>query len=134
MNHQIVKKATLVANKWPETHWGGKMTDDILIEIGACFFRGPQAIRKIFLSQKRLRRCALTWSIWTAFVYHRAIWLIGTSWEYFHHFFPEMQEEVGRRLLSRTVCQIRGHCHINKLEVWTTWHARFSHTFVMPHF
>ena len=59
--------------------------------------------------------------------------LIGTSWEYFHHFFPEMQE-VGRRLLSRTVCQIRGHCHINKLEVWTTWHARFSHTFVMPHF
>ena len=45
--------------------------------------------KKIFLLvlQKRLRRCALTWSIWTAFVCHRAIWLIGTSWEYFHHFF-----------------------------------------------
>ena len=114
------------AAKWRMTFW---------LKSVPAFFEALRPSGKFFLLvlQKRLRRCALTWSIWTAFVCHIAIWLIGTSWEYFHQFFPEMQE-VGRRLLSKTVCQIRGHCHINKLEVWTTWHARFSHTFVMPHF
>ena len=93
------------------------MTDDILIEIGACFFRGPQEKKFFFVSTtKKIKKMCFNVKYLNGICLSQSNLVDRNMLGIFSPFFPEMQE-VGRRLLSRTVCQIRGHCHINKLEV-----------------